>query len=374
MKILYFYILRRILLALLLTLFTIVFVFVAVNLLRELFQLIATAHASVGVTIKAIFLLCPFVAFFALPISLLTACVIVFGRFTADGELLAARSSGVGLIELSFPILILSLVICILTAVFGFEISPRARISYKALLQEFLEKSPSAILVEDLFIKDIPGYILYINTIKGNELKGLKIYRLDSETYSDISSDSNTSGPSVIALISAPRATFKMDLEHRLFHIEFPEAEVLWVRNWQLARVTDAQLALPMPYKEQRQLRPKISEMRIRELQNALYEAAALGIDPTPITFQIHRISAFSFASFAFIMIGIPLAVITHRRETSIGVAIGLALMLIYYVFFVIAQAWRDEPRMYPQLIVWIPNFLYGAIGCYLFWRIDCKA
>jgi lipopolysaccharide export system permease protein len=91
----------------------------------------------------------------------------------------------------------------------------------------------------------------------------------------------------------------------------------------------------------------------------------------TPITVQIHRNLSFSFACLGFAMVGMPLGVRAHRRETNIGIAIALALLAIYYSFLLIGSALDTRPQFHPELIVWIPTVLFIGTGTGLLWRLN---
>ena len=50
-----------------------------------------------------------------------------------------------------------------------------------------------------------------------------------------------------------------------------------------------------------------------------------------------------------------PLGIRAHRRESTIGVAIGLGIALFYYMAMILADSLKRSPGLHPELIVWLP-------------------
>lgn len=131
---------------------------------------------------------------------------------------------------------------------------------------------------------------------------------------------------------------------------------------WDELHDWEARLNAPPPgrYFTAEQLRA-----RRRELERLM------GDPTTPIRFQIHQQIAFSFACFGFTLVGIPLGIRMHRRETNVGIGVALLLVAVYYSFIVLAQSVDTKAEYAPHLIVWLPNFIFQAVGAVLLWRAN---
>ena len=165
MRTLHGYLLKQVLGTLVLTVAIFTAVLLMGNAMKEVLALVVQGQASlIGVT-KAFLLLVPFVISFSLPMGLLTTMLLVFGRFSADQELIAARAGGVSLVSLVTPIILFSIAMAGLSGYINLKIAPQCRAAYKELIYELATSNPATLLSENTFVTEVPGYVIYIEKL-----------------------------------------------------------------------------------------------------------------------------------------------------------------------------------------------------------------
>ena len=336
------------------------FVLLLGNLFKEIAALMASGRVSPGFLLKAIGLLIPYVLVYSLPMGMLTATLLVFGRFSAEHELTAARAGGISLLSLSAPVLAIGVLMSVLCGWMNLQVAPQCRLAYKTMLFEYGLENAAVLLTEKGFT-DFPGHRVYVESIDGNTLRDVMIYQYDE-------------AGNLKRRMHAEEASLELDAETEQVMLTLRSVDGFGFSDGKERTFVYSKygpMALGKKPEASKQRPPKLKELGFGQLRGRIAELKQRGIDPTPVQVQLHQKVALSFACIGFTLIGIPLAIRTHRRETNIGIAMALVLVTGYYGLIVLAQALEGQPSLLPHLWMWLPNFLFQGIGCALLWKMN---
>ena len=124
----------------------------------------------------------------------------------------------------------------------------------------------------------------------------------------------------------------------------------------------------------ERALRISPSTLPSRELSKQLEEDKSLSRKKqSELRTELHKRISFSMACLTFVLIGVPLGVTAQRRETSVGFLLSLVIAIVYFLFIIVADTFRDKPSAMPHLLMWLPNIIFIGLGLFLFLRLSRK-
>ncbi|MEE2947818.1 MAG: LptF/LptG family permease [Verrucomicrobiota bacterium] len=360
MRTLHFYLTRETLATLLMTVLVFTFVLLLGNLFKEVAALMASGEVAPGFLLRAIGLLLPFVLVYSLPVGMLTATLLVFGRFSADNELTAARAGGVSLLSLSAPVLAISMLLSALSGWMNLHVAPQSRLAYKEMLFNYGLENAAALLTERGFT-DFPGHRVYVGSIAGGKLHDVVIYQYDE-------------AGNLKRRMHAEEAQLELNADTEQIQLALRSVDGFEFENGKERTFVYSKygpMVLGKKPEKLKQRRPKLKELSFTQLRVHVAELEKQDIDSTPVQVQLHQKVALSFACIGFTLIGIPLAIRSHRRETNFGIAMALVLVTAYYGLIVLAQSLDGHPALQPHLWMWLPNFLFQGIGAGLLWKTN---
>jgi lipopolysaccharide export system permease protein len=343
------------------------FLFVTLDLVRMI-QLIMYTDLSIWITAKFVLLLIPPTLTLTIPTSLLAAVLIVFGRMSSDRELLAIKASGIGLAPIVAPVIIVASLCSLLDFWLTASVEPKCREEYSEMKHEIVTSNPLALFTPEIVLDKLPGLRVYFDKKVGNQLQNVYIWQLD---------DSNQ----LVNYFTAKKADINLDLEHQLLVItmldergtRFPDThDITQVEPSLISGQGELSISLGSFYEK---VQKQLSWMTLPEISEVIetMQGRPTGELATPYLTEFQARISFALACLTFVIVGMPLAIQTQRRETSVGVLLTLVIVMLYWLLVTLGRALKSHTGVFPELITWTPNFIFQGVGVWLFYRANRK-
>jgi lipopolysaccharide export system permease protein len=310
-------------------------------------------------------LVLPFSLTFTIPWGFLTAILLVFGRMSADSEFVALKANGISIPRASAPVFALGTILSGLCFWINAEIAPRAEQAMKMALVDIATTNPAALFRADEVVDAFPDRRVYVGGKDGDRLLNITVFELGEDSR-------------VRRMVHAREGSIRPDIENsrlllHLYNAKFEQRDQKDPGN--LGKIQQGisveegvfPLALDKFFKQFRSER-RLTAYSLGELYHHLGEAVGKRRLETLVEFN-RRFST-SLSCLAFALIAVPLGITAHRKETSVGFAISLVVAFGYFFFIIIANTFRGEPNAFPQLLIWLPNIIFFALGGWLFRRL----
>ena len=354
-KILHRYVFHEVLTPFLLGLGVFTFVLLITRLLK-LIELVVNRGLPPTQILRLIAYLVPAFLEITVPMAMLLAILIAFGRLSADSELVAMRSSGLSLYQIVPPVALFVALSTIATGALAMYVRPQANANLKRALWEIVRTRATAGLRPQVFNDEFPGLVIYAEQIDGRTDRLLHVLISDErdpeqrntvfarEGYMISDSEAQTVTLRLLAgtihTSGEAASDYRTDFESYDVNLDLREDLAGQTRKAEDPK----ELTLP-------------SLWGLLERQRAAGDVSRAGL------VELHRRFAIPFACVVFGLVGVPLGIAPARAVRSRGFAISLGMIFAYYILLSAGQGLAEQGTVPAWLGLWAPNLIFGALG-----------
>ncbi len=358
MRLLDRYICREVFSHALLGLAVFTFVFFVPHLVR-LMELLVRHSAAPG-RIALLFLTTfPGVLTFTLPMAVLVGVLIGLGRMSADSELIALHSVGIGLHRVLVPVGVLALGVALLTLAMTLWLGPAALRTLRALEESLRASQASFQLQPRVFDERFPRLVLYVEDVAaaGTRWRGVLLAESSPENGSRLTLAEE-------AIVIADREQSKLE-----FHLRAGSTHEYSRREPDRYSVTTfGQSDWPLEVSASSVARTEVPTNQERSLLDLVAEH---GPGWREARVEMHRRLAFPAACMVFALLAVPLSARPRRGGRAVGFLVTLLLICCYYLVFIIGAGMARQGTLPPGLGIWAANLLTGLLGLTLLPRME---
>ncbi|MBD3179717.1 MAG: LptF/LptG family permease [Candidatus Latescibacteria bacterium] len=358
-----------------------------------------------------------------IPMSVMPATLMAFGRMASDNEITALKASGLSLYRLIIPVLVASVLLTGGLVYFNNYILPESNHRLMALMLDIGRMKPTIQIKENIFSRSIEGYTMLIEEKddRTGNIRGVQIFQ------------SSEKGVPTIIVAEKGRMQYiksknilKFELENGEIH-KMPNLDdistyrkTLFKQYTLNIRDTGRELKRTRrDYRGDREMNISMMKARINEINrdierrlNKMNDSAAEPVKEafsllfrTPVDstveakaalagsrnrmheirktlhkiqneirvmkdkkgqisaykVEIHKKYSIAFSCIIFVLIGSPLALLSGKRGMAVAIGFSILFFVIYYVFLIGGENLADRQYLPPWLSMWLPNIIFGV-------------
>ncbi|MCD6385096.1 LptF/LptG family permease [Candidatus Sumerlaeota bacterium] len=361
------------------------FIFTFLLLANKFFRLIDLFIVQgVSPSIMANLFFCLMTTLFSLtvPMAVLVSVLIGLGRLSVDRELLAIRINGISLLRVFTPIIVVAALFSAIMLIANFTLIPRLMLRVSDLLYK-LQFNLVTSLEPNRFYDNLGGGDLDITLYfaakskKDQSLQKIQLKVSKKITERQIDEKGNT------YIVKKKQEMLIMANKGRIIPNEAEKSISIYLYNGTIIPLNeeDKPEEMIIQFAElHRTLYPELSrfkgghyqkrprEMTLSELMEGMqkYRMSERKKDKKrlgKLRQEFFQRLSIPLSCIAFVLIGIPLALIVRPSGKSAGFALSFALLFIYFVLLKWGSALVETGYSYSWLAVFSPNILLGLIG-----------
>ena len=391
------------------------------DFLVDIMNLIIDRGISVSLVVELFAMNLAWMLALSVPMAVLVAVLMVFGRLAADNEITACKACGVPFYRLIIPALMAAFLLTLVMIWFSDRVLPESNHRARMLLTDITRKKPTWSLEENIFLDHFEGYhirvktiarktseitdIIVIQTINNDRIitadRGLMYFSPDGSTLMLELEDGEILEVDVKEHTGITRTEFSKQT------ISIPGASSNLERSSEGAR-GDREMTVAM-MREQNQGRWIKVQAALTEadslVNNALSQLLSIPENESPgtrkpgkgalsalkdnrnviskLTFleksatnyereinsmqvEIQKKFSIPAACISFVLIGAPLGSMARKGGFATGIALSLFFFIVYWAFLIGGEQLADSGTLPAFWAMWLPNIVVGGAGIIL--------
>jgi lipopolysaccharide export LptBFGC system permease protein LptF len=319
---------------------------------------------SVGLLLSRLPYMLPRMLGYSIPLSILLATLITFGRLSADNELLAIRMAGIHPVHTIMPAILLGLLLAIGMLYLNGSVTPHANIAVRAI-------------TKDDFRRFLANLSETSATTFSNDRFDLTWASVDDDNaLVDVHFDLRPEDETPIRG-RAGRAFIRKDDGRGVLEFEFRDSDIVIGEGQDKIEADSKRVAYPYESLFEVEADPTDREhLSTRDLAYLIAREPALGRPEKSMLIRRYRVEFWNrcflaLSCLAFALSGSPVGIL-FRRGSFIGSAV-VALALAFGVFYPLQEAGRSlayQGVLAPALALALPDLVLSFIGLCLMARI----
>jgi LPS export ABC transporter permease LptG len=297
----------------------------------------------------------------ALPMSMLLATVFSVGTLNKNYEIAAMRASGISMLRIARPLLIMGLLFTIFQFVFQNLVVMPFNHRHKEITRNILRPSRSPKTMREVVRQDLNGNIVVIKSYDVPQNRGTDVSIL---AYQDSGITERWDYTwiqwvdSLASWQSSPGLRRQFDAHGKLLFSHVGKRDEMF-------------LTLTPQDIRKEQIRP--DEMNIFQLNEFIHKKILLGLNPHRWQVDFHFKLAFVFTGFIVIFLGISFALQGTRENLALGVGKSVVALFVYYILLIGGQKIAYNSSLHPALPVWFGDVVLLLTGSWLFFKTSRK-
>ena len=330
----------------------------------KLVELVVNKGVSVLSILKMLFFVLPSFFEVTVPMAFLLAILWGLGRLSTDREVIALKSCGISLLQMTRPLGLLTVVLLGSSFFLTLYVRPWSNAGLDQVFYDVAKTRATAGLKEKTFNKYSDGLVIYAEEIEppGTILKGVMV--------------ANSRNPQLKETIFARTGLVVSNAQKRLLTLRLQDGTVHSTRQTEKSYQTthfatyDVTLDMATLLAHMKEPHHSPKDMTTQELLGILAQNQDKSSQYNKALVEFHRRLALPFACVVFSLIALPLSLRTAWAHRSVGFGASLGIILLYYLLLTAGETFGKRGILSPAIALWIPNVVLGSIGSYLFYRV----